>query len=1036
MSSCPDPELLDAFASGRASARDRAALLTHFDECADCASTAAELMRVYGPSQLGPSAVLVADHAIEATRPADMAFPGASSRPIAHGRRYRVLDKIGEGGMGAVFVAFDAQLNRKVAYKRLFHDEHASASEQRARLLLEAQAMAKLAHPNVVAVYDVGEEDGQLFVAMELVEGMTLAQWLAIGSAARSTKQAARSEREILGAFVQAGRGLAAAHGVGLVHRDFKPDNVLVGADGRARVTDFGLARPLRAPLEDPALLELDVEGPTRPLGRTAPGAIVGTPAYMAPEQLRGAVADARADQFAFGVSLYEALYGRRPFEGRTLRELMSNVLAGRVVPPPATAPRWQRQLFLRILALDPAARFPSMEAVLAELERDHGRGRRLAALGALAIVGAATIAGVTALSVGRTSRPTALARGLGPAPTIPTATSAAPARCAALVRGARDVWTSDRRSKFTVKHLLAEDVNASARLTARFDAFTDTWETTKRARCEGPEPALAAGVDPEAFSTCMSDRLRRFEALVTVVDPIDSYKIGTALDLGASLPDPAACASDDTLRWVPAPPSQASRGRAERMATDAARVLALTELGDAIDADTLSEQLERDVASLDHGPTRAFCLFAIGAHARLRRDWEASERLLTQAVEAARGANDVPDELAASALLGAVVGLDRFHPDDAERWLRAAAERAKDQPGLTELAASVALTQAEVQRQAGFPKLAEDAIALAVSLREARFGATHPLTARARQERALLAIDLEEPDGALIDSERALYSAVENFGELAPATAHAREIHGLALAAAGKLEDAKTQLTEALRVYKKFLAVGRAADARALDALGRVELALGHVDAAEELFQRSESGRKHGILIDHPDLAASLDGLAAVARARGKTKDAIGRLRDAVTAIEKAFAADDVRIVPYLLELATDLQASGDKTGAYDCLVRATKVVTAALGQDSPLFARIGLASGRFLLSVGNDQDALSDLDEASRVASIGYPSSHPLQAEISVLRARAALRLGDKARAKELYGVAVFDLEEHFGKGHPRVAEVERELAAMSAP
>ncbi|NUO49616.1 MAG: serine/threonine protein kinase, partial [Polyangiaceae bacterium] len=281
--------------------------------------------------------------------------------------RYKLIDRIGEGGMGVVYVAHDPELDRRVALKLLRPEPGAETEERRTRLVLEAQAMAKLSHPNVVTVHDVGRVGEQLFLAMELVDGVTLSRFLA---------REAPPRRKVLELLLLAGRGLAAAHGAGLVHRDFKPDNVLVGNDGRVRVTDFGLAR-----VSGPAVMtdaHLDVEGPTRPVALTATGMLIGTPAYMAPEQWRGEDADAKSDQFAFAVTLYESLFGIRPHDGATMRELATNVLAGKMRPFPP-APRWLRTLLERALALDPASRFPSIDALLSELGKDRDRPQRIA---------------------------------------------------------------------------------------------------------------------------------------------------------------------------------------------------------------------------------------------------------------------------------------------------------------------------------------------------------------------------------------------------------------------------------------------------------------------------------------------------------------------------------------------------------------------------------------------------------------------------------------------------------------------------------
>jgi serine/threonine protein kinase len=284
-----------------------------------------------------------------------LAEPAAASRKWG---RYVVLGTLGRGGMGTVLEAFDPTLDRQVAVKVLHDDVH----RHTARLLREAQAMAMLSHPNVVHVYEVGELDGRAYMVMELVEGMTLRAWM----------EQAPSWRECVKVFVELGAGLAAAHVRGLVHRDFKPSNAIIGDDGRPRVLDFGLVRHTLAP-------ETHDDGPTRgePDHAVAPtatltsmGSVLGTLAYMPPEQMNGLGADARSDQFSFCVSLYEAVYGERPFEGRTMAELRTAMTTKGVRPPPkgVRVPLALRKVLLRGLSAEPERRWPSMAALLVEL--------------------------------------------------------------------------------------------------------------------------------------------------------------------------------------------------------------------------------------------------------------------------------------------------------------------------------------------------------------------------------------------------------------------------------------------------------------------------------------------------------------------------------------------------------------------------------------------------------------------------------------------------------------------------------------------
>ena len=307
--------------------------------------------------------------------------------------RYMVISQLGAGAMGIVIAAFDPELDRKVALKLLKVRDDGLVRTARKRLQREAQSLAKLAHPNVVAVHDVGVYAGQLFVAMEFVEGQTLSEWM------REAVQP-RPWQQVLEVFMAAGRGLTAAHENGLIHRDFKPDNVMIGADGRVRVMDFGLARGDEAPTGEERAELIAMKTPVEQLTRT--GALMGTPGYMALEQFEGGTIDARCDQFGFCVALYEALYGERPFEGESIGQLVTALIDGEIKAPPrgTKVPAWLREVVRRGLAKDPQARHPSMQALLDALADDPvTRWRRRATRGgiALALVGSAI--GIGALS-------------------------------------------------------------------------------------------------------------------------------------------------------------------------------------------------------------------------------------------------------------------------------------------------------------------------------------------------------------------------------------------------------------------------------------------------------------------------------------------------------------------------------------------------------------------------------------------------------------------------------------------------------------
>jgi serine/threonine protein kinase/formylglycine-generating enzyme required for sulfatase activity len=320
----------------------------------------------------------------------------ALTRGTAIGR-YVVLEKLGAGAMGVVYAAFDPELDRRIALKLLRPQAQTADRERRqARMVREAKAIARVSHPNVVAIHDVGVHEGQVFMAMEHLPGGTLRWWMA---------EKKRPWREVVRMFIAIGRGLAGAHAEGLVHRDFKPDNVLLDKNGVPKVVDFGLVRLSATTTEltttdvfaetvDADVSVIATPAATGPAALTRTGALTGTPAYMAPEQYRNAAVDARTDQFAFCVALYEALYGERPFAGDNIIALADAVISGRVkeAPKDSQVPGWVRRAVLRGLSVDSALRFVDTDALIAVLADDPiaRRRRRIGlALAAAASVGA-----------------------------------------------------------------------------------------------------------------------------------------------------------------------------------------------------------------------------------------------------------------------------------------------------------------------------------------------------------------------------------------------------------------------------------------------------------------------------------------------------------------------------------------------------------------------------------------------------------------------------------------------------------------------
>ncbi len=371
---CLDANVVQDMMSGTLPAAAMQAALEHLDDCEECRLVVATVAREATdvPPDGAPNPVSLNETAPAGERdlkPAGMGVP--IGRTFG---RFTIIERLGAGAMGVVYRARDTELGRDVALKQLRRPDPAFTE----RLVREARSMAQVNHPNVVAVYDVGVTDDDItYIAMELVEGTSLLAW-----------QQQRTVAEIVQAYIAAGRGLAAAHATGIVHRDFKPDNVLVGRDHRVRVMDFGLAATHAPPRSA-------VASSTPAVDLTVSGSVLGTPAYMAPEQFQGGHVDARTDEFNFCVALYEALYGQRPFEGGDFDQLAEAVTSGRIRPPPpgARVSRSLRAIVVRGLSVRPGDRFPTMDELLGELGRDRARPWRrvtyvFAALAVLLAVG------------------------------------------------------------------------------------------------------------------------------------------------------------------------------------------------------------------------------------------------------------------------------------------------------------------------------------------------------------------------------------------------------------------------------------------------------------------------------------------------------------------------------------------------------------------------------------------------------------------------------------------------------------------------
>ncbi|MEM6997188.1 MAG: serine/threonine-protein kinase, partial [Myxococcota bacterium] len=534
--------------AGELPAADYDRLLAHADACTDCAEVLARLLQAEGDAESGDSGDLTARESAD-LGPAAVPDPGSR---IDH---YVVDEAIGRGGMGVVLRARDTALDRDVAIKLLSRRSGAQASE---RLTREAQAMAKLQHPNVVTVHGVGRYQDRVYLAMELVGGGTLREWCQVAD---------RRWEEVVAMFLQAGEGLAAAHRAGLVHRDFKPSNVMVGEDGRVLVTDFGIASLQPSSEGVPS----DGEAPDPRLTQT--GVVMGTPRFMAPEQFSGGEVDARADQFAFAVSLYKGLYRGFPYAGRTMQALQRSLTEGAPTPPPqdTAVPRATWRVLERGLRRDADERYPTLAELLAGLRRvleRRRRAKRWTIVAGVAVVGIG--AGALASEVTET-RP-----------------------CQGLGGQLKTAWGDARRE--AVAHALGSVTDPGAThtadaVTAALDRYAAEWTETAEGVCRATH---VEGTQSDALldlrMQCLDQSrlsLRSLSELLATRS--ETGVLRQSISAVRSLPSPAKCAAASNDDARPAPP--------EDEAAAVARQRSLVFLGLYDDAYALGAELE---ATLD----------------------------------------------------------------------------------------------------------------------------------------------------------------------------------------------------------------------------------------------------------------------------------------------------------------------------------------------------------------------------------------------------------------------------------------------------
>jgi len=897
--------------------------------------------------------------------------------------------------MGVVYAAYDPDLDRKVALK-LLRAHHGDSADLRARLLREAQAMARLTHPNVVSVYDVGSFEDRVFVAMEFVDGRTLSAW---------RKEAERSWREVLQIFQQAGSGLAAAHAAGLVHRDFKPSNVLVRRDGVVKVSDFGLAlsqstapadcsdrSALSSTQSEPftpspstalgagpsTTLGASVGGPARGGGSPASGAQTlnspraGTPGYMAPEQLRGEPLDARADQYSFCVALYEALLGERPAEGQTLVPVQSE-LAFRSQPsadelpgPPKTSkvPAFVLQPILRGLGANPGDRFESLEALLTALAAEP-KSKWKRAMGIGAVAGAVLLtAGGFRMAIQRQNQ-----------------------ICKGSEAKLAGIWDGPRRAAIqrafaaTVKPYAADAFNGASRV---LDAHAQSWVGMRTEACEATR---LRGEQSEALLDlrmgCLQRRLDEVKALTDLFEKADRQIVEKSVEAAQSLTPLRGCADVASLTAPLKLPEDANRRTAiDQQRVALAEVQALRDTGKYSEGLARAKRVAEEARKIGYKPLEAEALLALGALQVRTGDAKSAEQTFQEAGWAAEASRH--DEVKARAWIDLVqaVGYHQARFEQAHQLANqavAAVERLENPP---ELMGRVEYVLGTLALKEGKHADAVTHLKRSLEIREKALGPDHREVGTTLSTLATVARERGHYDEALGYGRRSLQILEKAVGLEHPQVA-----------------DAMTNIGNALKRQNKL-------------------------EGALEMHQRALAIREKAIGPESPATAAALGNIANVLRAQGQLPESLAANRRALTIQEKTLGPESVDVARTVGSIANVLEDMGDIEGAIEYDGRALSLLEKALGPEHPDVALTLANLGSALYEADKLQAALQYDLRALAIREKVLGPDHPLVATVLDNLAGVYDDLKNPLKGLPYHQRALAIREKALGTDHPLVA------------
>lgn len=908
--------------------------------------------------------VTIADGAVKRR---DKAEPKPAAVSSMFGR-YVVLEELGRGGMSVVYTAYDPKLDRRVALKVVQAEQLSEV--HRARLHREAQALARLSHPSVVAVYDVGDIENDTFVAMELVDGESFRDWL----------KKKRTWREVVRVVVAAGRGLAAAHAAGIVHRDVKPDNIMISSSGAVKLVDFGLARDLgdrsidseeMSASSSSGSMSAQKETTTSVSSRssrisgsnaalpldaiTQHGFVVGTPAYMPPEQhSRTPEADERSDQFSLCASLYEALYQKRPFqtskkqaldprEAVTIADRPGTDTRTLAAPPPkdSDVPSWLWRVLERGLAVDPNKRYPSVDALIEDLDRDPARTMRLIAVGAGALVAVASIAILVTYKV------------------MPK--HAAGPSCSTGAELVANVWNPQRAAalgKVAGQRGGAAAAAASGVFAARVDHYIADWETMRLEACQATR--VKAVQSPEALDLrmqCLDRRLTELDALVGVLQEADADALRKAGEIADRLQPLADCADVKGLRQIVKPPNEPGvAARLSDLDKDLAKLQALYTIGDVTHAIPMADKLIANAKTIGYAPPLARALYLRGRSIADRDGGEEAEAMFDQTFSAALGAGD--DAMAADA--AARIAQEELwvaHLPEFDRWSRISRSLAQrsNQPGVLRF-----VDQLSCMSMHWTGKV------------KSRLKCLRDLAARKDgvpsewlvTTLGIAATEAGEPAEAISWLEKGVELARADNGPDHPRTLEMRTYLCRGLEELGDYKRAVAECRDALTRLQKAAPDDKTLIARLQQYLADAEKDLGNNAVAKSLYEAAALEGEDEVKLSARQQLAELAG-----EAKGDPKAAIAEHRAAVDELEKTFAQFNPRhpnIISGHFELGGVLLAAGDAKGA---VVELTKADTDTDVTETNLLqlAQLRFTRARALLAAKDDRALARKLAESA---------------------------------------------------------------------